>query len=76
MQIGTEYAFCCWVVVSGDKVNLEIRRDDKVLFLWSGDVSQITGTHIMQPRTLELETAYYTISQFRDLRLRRERLRD
>ena len=76
MKIGTEYAFCCRVVVSGDEVNLEIRRDDKVLFLWSGDVSQITGTHIMQPGTLELETAYYTISQFRDLRLRRERLRD
>jgi hypothetical protein len=76
MKIGTEYAFCCRVVVSGDEVNLEIRRDDKVLFLWSGDVSRITGTHIMQPGTLELETAYYTISQFRDLRLRRERLRD
>lgn len=76
MKIGTEYAFCCRVVVSGDKVNLEIHRDGTVLFLWSGDVSEITGTHIMQPGTLELETAYYTISQFRDLRLRRARLRD
>lgn len=76
MEIGTEYAFCCRVVVSGDRVSLEIRRDDRVLFLWSGDMSQITGTPIVQPGTLELETAYYTISQFRDLRLRRERLRD
>jgi hypothetical protein len=76
MKIGTEYAFCCRVVVSGDKVHLEICRDDKVLFLWSGDVSQITGTHIVQPGTIGLETAYYTISQFRNLRLRRERLRD
>jgi len=76
MTIGKEYALCCRVAVTSQKVNIEIRRDDEVLFLWSGDASQVTGTHVMQPNTLELETAYYTISQFRDLRLRREPLPD
>ena len=70
MNIGTEYAFSCKVVVSGNNVHLEIRRDDQVLFQWAGDVSQVAERRTMRPETVELWTAYYTSSQFRDFRLR------
>ena len=60
----------CTVVGSGNRVAIEIRRDDQVLFQWAGLVSQIAEGKTMRPGTVQLQTAYYTSSRFTDLRLR------
>ena len=39
MEIGTEYALSCKVLVAGNKVAIEIRRDGRVLFQWVGERS-------------------------------------
>lgn len=70
IKIGTEYAFECKVTQLEEKVDLEIRCDDQVLFQWSGAVSQVVGKPLMRAGTVELETAYYTVSRFSELRLR------
>lgn len=70
VDIGTEYAFSCKVIVAETNVDIEVRRDDELLFQWSGDVSQIAERRATPPGTVALETAYYTTSRFRDLRLR------
>ena len=61
--------FCIDGVVPG-VYNLEIRRDDQVLFQWAGNVSQVAERNLIRPGTVQLETAYYTNSRFTDLRLR------
>jgi hypothetical protein len=70
MSIGTEYAFSCRVAVSQTGVGVEILRDDQILFQWVGPVSQVAERRMIRPATVELGTAYYTSSKFRDLRLR------
>lgn len=70
MDVGTEYALTCKVLAAGHKVAIEIRRDDRVLFQWAGDVAQVAEHSLMRPGTVQLETAYYTTSRFTDLRLR------
>jgi hypothetical protein len=70
LKIGTEYALSCKVLVDGDKVDIEIRRDDRVLFQWAGDAAQVAEASLMRPGTVQLETAYYTTSRFTDLRLK------
>jgi hypothetical protein len=70
MEIGAEYELSCMVLKAGNKVAIEIRRDGRVLFLWVGDVTQAAKQRLMWPRTVQLETAYYTTSRFIDLRLR------
>jgi hypothetical protein len=70
MKIGNEYALSCKVLVDGNKVALEVRRDGRVLFQWDGDVTQVAEQSVMRPETVQLETAYYSTSQFTDLRLR------
>ncbi len=73
LKIGTEYALSCRVLVDGDKVDIEIRRDDRVLFQWAGDaaqVAQVAEASLMREGTVQLETAYYTTSRFTDLRLK------
>ncbi|MCL4206222.1 MAG: right-handed parallel beta-helix repeat-containing protein [Pirellulaceae bacterium] len=70
MEIGTEYALSCKVLVDGNKVAIEVRREPRVLFQWSGDVAQVAEASLMRPGTVQLETAYYTMSRFTDLRLR------
>ncbi len=70
MEIGAEYALSCKVVRAGKKVAIEIRRDGRVLYQWSGYVAQVAERRLMRPETVQLETAYYTTSRFTDLRLR------
>jgi hypothetical protein len=70
MKIGTEYVLHCKVLVAGNKVAIEIRRDGRVLFQWAGDEAQVAEQSLIRPGTLQLETAYYTTSRFTDLRLR------
>lgn len=70
MKIGTEYALSCKVHTAGDKVAIEIRRDGRLLFQWSGNVAQVAKQRLMRPGTVQLETAYYTMSRFTELRLR------
>jgi hypothetical protein len=70
MNIGTEYALSCKVVVAGNQVGIEIRRDGRVLFRWAGSVDQVAEPSLMRPGTVQLETAYYTTSRFTDLRLK------
>jgi hypothetical protein len=70
MKIGNEYALSCKVLVDGNKVAIDIRRDGRVLFQWAGDVAQVAEQSLMRPGTVQLETAYYSTSQFTDLRLR------
>jgi hypothetical protein len=70
MNIGTESALSCTVLVVGNKVAIEIRRDGGVLFQWFGDVDQVAERSLMRPVTVQLETAYYTTSRFTDLRLK------
>ena len=55
---------------SDNKVAIEIRRDGRVLFQWAGDEAQVAEQSLMRPGTVQLETAYYSTSQFTDLRLR------
>jgi len=69
-KVGTEYALACKVLRQGDQVDLEIRRDGRVLFQWDGDVSKVAKRSEMRPETVQLETAYYTTSRFSDLRLK------
>ncbi|HUT88234.1 MAG TPA: CARDB domain-containing protein [Thermoguttaceae bacterium] len=70
MDVGTEYAFSCRVAVSPAGVGVEILRDDQMLFQWVGQVSQVAEGRMMRPGTVELRTAYYSSSEFSDLRLR------
>lgn len=70
MKIGNEYHVSCKVLMDGNKVAIEVRRDGRVLFQWAGDVAQVAEQSLMRPDTVELETAYYSTSQFTDLRLR------
>jgi hypothetical protein len=70
LDIGTEYALSCKVLVNGNKVAIEIRRDGRVLFQWDGNVTEVADQNLMRPGTVQLETAYYTTSRFTDLRLR------
>ncbi|MCA9174638.1 MAG: LamG domain-containing protein [Planctomycetales bacterium] len=73
IQVGVEHAFNCRVTSSGEKVNVAVVLDDRKLFLWSGPLSEITGNAAFKPGAVELETAYYTVSKFRELRLRKLR---
>ncbi len=70
IKVGSEFALYCRVIVSGTNVDVEVRRDDQELFHWRGEMSQVTGSHVLRPGTPELETAYYTVSRFRKLQLR------
>jgi hypothetical protein len=70
MKIGKEYTLACKVLVDGNKVSLEVRRDGRVLFQWDGDVTQVAEQSQLRPGTVQLETAYYSTSKFTDLRLR------
>jgi serine/threonine-protein kinase len=70
MNVGTEYTLQCKVAVEADKAEIDISRDNQPLFQWSGRIDQITGTHVMRPTTLGLETAYYTSSRFGSLKLK------
>ncbi|NQT11680.1 MAG: WD40 repeat domain-containing protein [Planctomycetes bacterium] len=70
MQVGTEYAIACKVMVLPNSVALEIRRDNQVLLQWTGTALRVSRTRAIVPGTVGLETAYYTTSRFRDLQLR------
>jgi len=70
VNVGTEEAFWCKVIVSEPKVDIEVRRNEQVLFQWSGDTSQIAEMPSNSPKFLHLSTAYYTKSRFTDLRLK------
>ena len=70
MNVGTEYALTCKVAVSPEAVGVEILRDDQILYQWDGPLSQVAERPMIRPATVELETAYYTSSEFTDLRLR------
>lgn len=70
IDIGTEYALACKVLVDGDNVSIAIRRNGRVLFQWAGDVAQVAEQNLKRPGTVQLETAYYTTSRFTGLRLR------
>ncbi len=70
VKIGTEYELSCVVRRDGDKVEIEIRRDDRVLFQWSGEVDKVAQRELLRGGSVELETAYYTTSRFADLRLK------
>jgi hypothetical protein len=70
MNVGTEYTFLCRVAVSQGGVGVEVFRDDQILFRWVGPLSQVAERRMIRPGAVELETAYYSSSKFRDLRLR------
>lgn len=70
IDTGTEYAFVCRVQVSGQRAEVDIRRDGQPLFRWSGDTRTIAGQPAFRPKTVNLETVYYTEVLFRDLRLK------
>jgi hypothetical protein len=70
MNVGTEYAFLCRVGVSQARVGVEVLRDGEVLFRWLGHVAQVAQAGPTRAETVELRTAYYSSSRFKDLRLR------
>ena len=70
IKVGTEYAFRLKLSVEPDKVAASVFRDGAEVFRWSGKADQITGTHFMRPKTIALETGYYTAAQLTDLKLK------
>ncbi|MHC4464363.1 MAG: M56 family metallopeptidase [Planctomycetota bacterium] len=69
MNIGQEYDFLFKVTVVRDRATINVAKDGKVLYNWDGQLSGVTGDHFSTPGTIGLETAYYTTSQFRSLKL-------
>ncbi len=70
IKVGTEYAFRLKLSVEADKIAASVSRDGFEVFRWSGKADQITGTHFMRPKTIGLETGYYTAAQFTGLKLK------
>ena len=70
MKIGVDYAFLCKVTVTGELVDVEVRRDGQPLFHWAGATANIQGIPAIRSGTIGLQTAYYTQSRIRGLKLK------
>lgn len=70
MKTGVEYAFVCKVTRTGPAVAVDVQRDGQPLFHWAGNVASIPDRPVFRPGTICLETAYYSESKLRGLRLK------
>lgn len=69
VKVGTEYQYSADVAVNGENASIVVLRDGQPLFRWSGPQSAIADKNIRRG-TIGLETAYYTVSHIRGLRLK------
>ncbi|HEX4142047.1 MAG TPA: hypothetical protein VHY91_00735, partial [Pirellulales bacterium] len=69
ITIGKEHQYTVHVAVTGGNASIFVGRDAQPLFRWSGPLSALSGKNI-RPGTIGFETAYYSISRIRGLRLK------
>ncbi len=73
INIGREYEYAFDISIDGSVCEIEICVDDETLYEWNGALSDIKPNlqpKYATPSWIELETAYYTIARFSDIKVR------